>query len=353
MSHYTIPVFIPELACPNRCVFCNQQKISGALCQPTTQEVVEAIENRLATIPGGNDIEIGFFGGNFTGIEPEIQESFLDIAQQYVDNGRVQGIRLSTRPDYIDLATLRLLKKYKVNTIELGAQSLDEEVLGLAGRGHTAEDVKKASRLILGNGFHLGLQMMIGLPGDTLEKSISTARQIVELGAGCTRIYPTLVIKDTELETLYRNGHYKPMTLEDAVSWTKEIVKIFEKGGVKILRIGLHPSEEMLTGDTLLSGPFHVAFGEIVRSSVWGDLLGKELSTRRKARDAESSIPGSVSRKHNRTESLLVEVPIGQLNAAIGHKAVNKKMLLGHYQNVLFKENPELKERDFHFTIVK
>ncbi|MBK7173173.1 MAG: radical SAM protein [Bacteroidales bacterium] len=336
MQHFTIPVFIPELACPNRCVFCNQQKISGTLCMPGNEEVIEIIEKRLETIPAGNAVEIGFFGGNFTGIEPISQKNYLTIAKAYLDEGRICGIRVSTRPDYINNDALSLLKAYGVTTIELGAQSMDDNVLMYSGRGHTAEDVKKASALILENGFQLGLQMMLGLPGDTLEKAMNTAHQIIACGAGSTRIYPALVIKDTELEAHYHKGNYHPLSIEEAITWTKEIVKIFEQSSVKVLRIGLHPSEGLLSGKNLVAGPFHVAFGEMVSSALWKDEFEKELEVYPILSKANSY--------------LKVEVPIGQVNAAIGHYALNKKMLLQHFKKVVFHENEELIGRQFLFT---
>jgi histone acetyltransferase (RNA polymerase elongator complex component) len=362
MRHYTIPIFVPELACPNQCVFCNQRKISGAICQPTEEEVIETIEMRLSTIPPGNEVEIGFFGGNFTGIELELQEKYLALAQHYVETGQVKGIRLSTRPDYINRHSLALLGKYSVSTIELGAQSLDEDVLKLAGRGHTVDDVRVASRMILDHGFELGLQMMIGLPGDTLDKSKDTAKQIVQLGASNTRIYPTLVIKDTELEKRYSKGEYSPLALDDAIHWTKEIVRIFEEGNLTILRIGLHPSEGILNGDTMVAGPFHVAFGEMVQSELWREVLSEALSAEGKAqlavsgmqnsgKDAPSAKRQALSRVPGLEELLTVEVPMGQVNAAVGHKAENKKMLMEMFRKVIFRENGELAGRNFNWRV--
>jgi len=333
--HFTIPVFVPELACPNRCVFCNQRNISGTLVMPQPRDVVEIIENHLATIPPGSDTEIGFFGGNFTGIEPDVQQSYLEIAENYVMAGRVKSIRLSTRPDYIDKERLALLSKFTVTTIELGAQSLDDEVLRLSGRGHTTKDVEKASKLILEHGFSLGLQMMVGLPGDTPEKSIATVRRIVQLGASCTRIYPTLVIRDTELEQMYLSGKYVPLTLDEAIETTAEVSGIFEEAGVKILRIGLHPSEGLLGGESLLAGPFHVAFGELVATAQWSAVFRQKLS---------GMTPG-------KRGSLLVEVAPRQLNAAVGHKAANKHMLLDNFSRVAFRGNPDLTGRHCNFII--
>ena len=189
----------------------------------------------------------------------EEQEKYLEAAQKYLENGDIQGLRLSTRPDYISPPVLKLLKKYHVSTIELGAQSMDNEVLKLSGRGHTAAEVSGRGSLPSSrkSNFQLGLQMMIGLPGDTLEKSLDTARQIVELGADNTRIYPTIVIKGTPLEELYRKGKYKPLSMEEAVKWTTGIMKIFEAANVAVIRVGLHPSEGLLNGTDLVAGPFH------------------------------------------------------------------------------------------------
>jgi histone acetyltransferase (RNA polymerase elongator complex component) len=333
--HFTIPVFVPELACPNRCVFCNQRNISGTLAMPQPHDVVEIIENHLATIPRDSETAIGFFGGNFTGIEPDEQRSYLEIAEKYIKAGKVKSIRLSTRPDYIDRERLALLRKFTVTTIELGAQSLDDEVLRLSGRGHTAKDVETASKLILERGFLLGLQMMIGLPGDAPEKSIATARRIVDLGASCARIYPTLVIRDTELEHMYLSGKYVPLSLAEAIETTAEVAGIFEEAGVKILRIGLHPSEGLLGGESLVAGPFHVAFGELVATAQWSAIFRQKLADRS---------PGKY-------KNLLVEVAPGQLNAAVGHRAANKQKLLGSFNHVTFRVNPDLTGRQCNFIL--
>ncbi len=300
---------------------------------PHPGEVVEIIERNLATIPPGSDTEIGFFGGNFTGIEPEEQQSYLKIAEKYVKAGKVKSIRLSTRPDYIDNERLAMLCKYTVTTIELGAQSLDDEVLRLSGRGHTAKDVEQASKLILEQGFSLGLQMMIGLPGDTAGKSLATSRRIVELGASCTRIYPTLVIRDTQLEKMYLVGDYVSLKLDEAVETCAEIAEIFEEAGVKILRIGLHPSEGLLGGESLVAGPFHAAFGELVATAQWLKVFRQKLA---------------VITSCNQ-QNLVVEVAPGQINAAVGHKAANKQMLLARFNHVTFRVNPKLTGRQCNF----
>lgn len=332
LRHYTIPIFVPELACPNRCVFCNQQKISGTLCQPSDEDIITTIEERLATIPHDSVIEIGFFGGNFTGIPLSEQWHLLEMVQPYLRQGPVSAIRLSTRPDYIDGERLDLLKRHGVGTIELGAQSLDPEVLRLAGRGHTVEDVHNASRKILQSGFSLGLQMMIGLPGDTLEKSLLTAREFIRLGATSARIYPTLVIKDTELENLFLVGKYDPLSLDDAIAWAKEIVPVFESSAAKIIRLGLHPSEGLLQGQNLVAGPFHVSFAELVHTEIWNDLLKPLTLT-------------------TGEENLTISVAPEQVNAAVGYGGKNRDMLKQYFRHIKFLADPALEGRAFRADI--
>jgi len=320
-KHFTIPIFVPELACPNRCVFCNQHSISGCHQQPEPDEVREIILQHLKTIPEKDShIEIGFFGGSFTGIEPELQALYLDVARSFMSSGRIHGIRLSTRPDYIDADALKLLKSYGVTTIELGAQSLDDEVLKLSGRGHTVRDVEKASALIREAGFKLGLQMMTGLPGDASEKAIETARRIIGLGACCTRIYPTLVIRGTELEKRWRNGDYQPQTLDEAVELTARLLEIFREAGVEVIRVGLHPSEDLLGGNDLLAGPFHPNFRELAETLIWKRKL--------------QSLP----ELHPAGGSIRIPVPAGELHYATGFASSNRKMLETHFSRVEFYE---------------
>jgi len=216
---------------------------------------------------------------------------------------------------------------------ELGAQSLDNDVLKQSGRGHKAEDVDAAAKLILEYGFSLGLQMMIGLPGDTLQKSLYTARRITDLKADNTRIYPALVIKDTKIEELYRNGRYQPLSLEEAVSWSKELLIIFEEANVNVIRIGLHPSEGLIKGDELVAGPFHPSFRELVLTEIWHDLL-KPLF---------------------KEESQKIEITVApdQLNYAIGYQGRNRTFLLNHFKTVKFIPNDNLTGRNFTFKSIQ
>ncbi len=331
-KHYTIPVFVPELACPNRCVFCNQQKISGHISIPTEPEIHQQINQYLESFTEGAHIELGFFGGSFSGIPAEEQIRFLKIAQPYLEKGAIHGLRISTRPDYISEQQLNLLKKYNVSTIELGTQSLAEDVLLLSKRGHTIADVDRAASLIKAYGFSLGLQMMTGLPGDTLEKTLYTARRIVELGADNTRIYPTLVIKNTELEELYSSGLYTPLTIEQAVDRVKQLIPIFEAAGITIIRIGLHPSEGLLNGTDLVAGPFHPAFREMVESALWSDIF-KPLY------NLESDI------------NIEISTPTHQRTMAIGYQAANKKQLETKFRRVRFTANESLQNHDFTYRL--
>lgn len=325
-KHYNIPVFIPELACPFQCAFCNQRKISGHIAIPDKEEILKIIKSRLDTFPKEEKIvEIAFFGGSFTGLPLQQQQYFLQIAQPFLNEGKIQGIRLSTRPDYINQKVLDLLKRYGVTTIELGAQSFNNDVLKASFRGHTAKQTEEASKMILKHGFQLGLQMMIGLPEDTLEKALFTAKRIAELGASSTRIYPTVVIKDTALHHWYRHGKYKPLSLEQAVEWTKPLLLFFEEKKVRVIRTGLHPSESLTNGDELVAGPFHPSFKELVMTEIWNDLL-KSVKTSKK-------------------KKLLLKVLEKELNYAVGYRGKNKKMLLKFFSEVKFTADPSIKHR--------
>lgn len=321
----TIPIFIPELACPFQCIYCNQKKISSTLKIPDLQDIHQIISNHLSTIDYNNsNVQIAFFGGNFTGIDINYQIQLLEIASSYIQKYNLTGIRISTRPDYIDYKKLELLKIYNVNAIELGAQSLVDEVLKKAGRGHSSKDVIEASKIINDMNFELGLQMMIGLPGDTKEFDIYTAQKIVELGAKTTRIYPTLVIKDTKLEEMYQKGKYNNLTLEQAIDIVKTLIPIFEENNVKILRVGLHPSEDLINQNSLVAGPFHPSFKELVLTEIWFDKI--------------KILPDLYGFK----SQIIIYVHPKSINYAIGHKAKNKLYLQNYFQNLKFKVDDTL-----------
>ena len=290
-KQYIIPIFVPHLGCPNDCVFCNQKSISGQTKQVTKDDVKTIIED-LKYIKEDSIVEVAFFGGSFTGIEEEKQIELLSTAYEFVKSKRIDSIRISTRPDYINKEVLKRLKKYKVKTIELGVQSANDYILKKAGRGHTFEDVKKASKLIRLYGFKLGHQMMVGLPESTKLDEINTAKQLIKLKPKMVRIYPVLVIKGTDLEKQYNEGKYKPLTVVQAVEISKELVKMFSKKKIDVIRIGLQPtdtiSEPNSKNSEVVAGPFHSAFRQLVESGMWYDVIVdkiKKLNT--KVREVE------------------------------------------------------------------
>ncbi len=314
MKHYNIPVFLPELACPFRCVYCNQFSITGKQKLPDIQEVKNIIERHLESFKEKDRfVEVAFFGGNFTGLPEKMQDDFLKIVQPYLEKGVINGIRCSTRPDYIDEKRVKILKNLGMRNIELGAQTTNDEILRKCGRGHTFKDIENASQIIVNEGVTLGLQMMLGLPFDTFDDDFQTAKDIVRLGAKETRIYPCIVVKDTELERLYKNGEYTPLNINEAVEQTATLYEYFTENDVKVLRLGLHTSED-LNGDAFVAGPYHKNFAEMVFSRLWGRKFDKM--------DVKS-------------DNFCIEVPENQLNHAIGYRGENKKKLEQRYKHVV------------------
>lgn len=277
-NYYIVPIFVPHLGCPHDCVFCNQRRITGLSTNVTEEYVYKTILEHLNTFPKNNvTIEVAFYGGSFTGIDKDIQRRLLSVPFEFKKQGKINGIRLSTRPDYIDEEILTLLKEYSVDTIELGVQSLKDDVLKKSGRGHNSQQVYMASKLIKKYGFNLGLQMMIGLVGDNREKSIYTANEFIKLNPYCVRIYPTLVIKDTALEKLYLKGQYKPLELEEAVDITTDILMLFKHYNINVIRVGLQPTENINLGKDVIAGPFHPSFRQLVESNIMKNIIDEYL----------------------------------------------------------------------------
>lgn len=268
-----IPIFVPHRGCPHDCIFCNQTKITGVQTEVTKDSAREIIEEYLETIDKNADIEIAFFGGSFTAIDVKVQEELLGVAKEYVDKGIVKDIRLSTRPDCINEEILTLLKKYSVTIIELGVQSLDEDVLRESIRGHKGDIVYKSAKLIKEFGIKLGLQMMIGLPTDNFKKCMYTAKEFVKIEPDCVRIYPTLVVKDTGLENLLSVNEYSPFTLDESINIVKRLLVLFYRNNINVIRVGLQSSEDIQVGKAILSGPYHPAFRELVESEIIKDFL--------------------------------------------------------------------------------
>ena len=268
-SHMIIPIFVPHNGCPHDCIFCNQKKIAGTVSSFDEQRMRQQIEDYLASAKRVAHIEIAFFGGSFTGIPLDEQKAYLGLATEYIHRHGLDGIRMSTRPDMISTEILDHLSDYPVIAIELGVQSMCQEVLDASVRGHSVKSVYDASKLIKHRGYQLGLQMMLGLPEDTPERSLQTGDQLIAIEPDMVRIYPALVVRSTGLETLYMEGTYKPFTLDTTIDLCAELVERFESAGIRVLRIGLQTSEEIQSGRDIVAGPFHPALGQLVEEKRW------------------------------------------------------------------------------------
>ena len=311
-QHANIPIFIPHLGCPNDCVFCNQRTISGHNSFDPSS-VRQEIESALATL-GERRAEIAFFGGSFTGIDRALMIYLLDVAEEYVKSGKVSGIRLSTRPDYIDSEILDILKKYTVNAVELGIQSTSDEVLSLSKRGHTARAAEKAARAVVDAGFNFVGQMMIGLPGSTPESEAKTALDICRLGAVAARVYPTVVFRKTELCNMSGRGEYTPLDNVTAVSRTADVLDIFDKNSVDVIRVGLCASENLASEEEVAGGANHPALGELAMSELFFRRICEKLG--------DSPQNG---------KDLRIYVPLGSVSKVVGQKKHNIERLREKY----------------------
>ena len=313
-KHINIPVFIPHIGCPNNCVFCNQHTITGK-GELAGRNIRDEIENALSTYDGPpENAEIAFFGGSFTGIDRTEMISFLKIAYDYVKNGKVNSIRLSTRPDYINHEILDILREYGVTDIELGIQSMSDKVLDICKRGHTSEQTRNACKLIKEYGFTLVGQMMIGLPGACLSDELFTAREIVKMGCDGTRIYPTVVFEETELCDMAKSGVYTPITVEEAVKRSASVYEIFADSVIQILRIGLQSTEELVSGNGVYAGANHPSLGELVM----GEYYFKKMS---------SSLPEILKNTKTNEVSLTIVCAPGEQSKVSGQQKINKSRL--------------------------
>ncbi len=341
-KEYIIPIFVPHLGCPQCCTFCNQRTISGEQKQVTAQDVKNTIEYYLESFKEKNKyVEVAFFGGSFTAIEVEKQKELLEAVQPYIKEKKVDSIRLSTRPDAINKQILKMLKKYKVKTIELGVQSANNYILNRCKRGHTFEDVKKASKQIKWYGFNLGHQMMVGLPDSSEKDDIQTAKDLIKLKPKMVRIYPVLVIKGTELEREYQNKEFIPLTVSQAVERSKEILKLFAKKKIQVIRIGLQNTETIADPTSkeseVVAGPYHPAFGQLVEDSIWYDKIVKEIK----------KINANVVRVEIQTNTK-------NINNVVGHKKENLEKLKDTYAVIATaKENSNIKPGKFKLKVLE
>jgi len=328
---YIIPIFIPHMGCPHDCSFCNQKKIAKEITKITGEDVYKIIKQYIGFFPQ-NDVhkEIAFYGGSFTGLPMETQIELLTPAFETKTKGLVDGIRLSTRPDYIDRDILNLLDEYEVSTIELGVQSTDDKVLELNNRGHTSKEVFSAVKLIREYDFKLGLQMMVGLLGDNETTIQKTAVDIISLNPDFLRIYPTIVIKDTYLETLYIRGEYQPFTVEETISICKGLLLTFKKSNIPVIRLGLQSNEDINYGKSLVAGPYHPAFREMVETEIYKGLIEEEIN--------KINI--------NKSKNIIIYCHPTSVSKVAGYKQSNKKYLMEKYKlsKIIIKYDEKMQE---------
>lgn len=317
-KNYIIPIFVPHLGCPNDCIFCNQKKITGRQNSLNGEQVEQKIARYLTTFPQKTNrtVEVGYYGGSFTGIELAKQKELLSPATRAYQQNLISGIRLSTRPDYIDEKILAHLQNYEVQTIELGVQSLEEKVLAKAKRGHNVQSIYQAVKLIKQKGFRLGIQLMVGLPEDSQDSFLSTVKKTIALQPNFVRLYPTLVIRDTYLAELYQQGKYQPLSLDEAVYLCKEAYKAFTAANIPVIRLGLQSSEEISHSGDVLAGPYHPAFRELVENIFFREKIEKILE--RENREGQ--------------EELLIFVHPSKISITVGQKRKNIAYLLDKYK---------------------
>ncbi len=338
-KEYIIPIFVPHLGCPNDCTFCNQKKISGQTKNVKAEDVKNTIEYYLNNFKDDNKyIEVAFFGGSFTGIDVDKQKELLSVAYEYIKNKKIDSIRISTRPDYINKEILKMLKSYGVKTIELGVQSTNDYILNKSKRGHTFEDVKKASKLIRKNGFILGHQMMVGLPESTRQDEINTAKDLIKLKPKIVRIYPVLVIKGTQLEKDYESGEYTPLTVEQAVETAKDLLVLFNKKKINVIRIGLQNTNEITDPNSkesqVVAGPYHPAFRQLVESRLWYDNIANEIK-----------------KVNSNVSHIQIDVNPSDINNAVGHKRINIERINDTYNTDLkINSNSKIKKGKLKIT---
>ncbi len=324
MKHINIALFVPDEGCPHRCSFCNQKTISGKTQKLKIEDIDKAVECAYLGKKDISSAEIAFFGGSFTGIDRKYMISLLERAKHYIDIGKASGIRISTRPDYINSEILDILSFYGVTAIELGCQSMDDEVLKLNGRGHTSKDIVNACKLIKKYNFELGVQMMTGLYGDNDEKAFETCKKLIAMSPQTVRIYPTILLKDTYLYELYEKGLYTPQTLDDASNICAELLMMFNKADIKVIRLGLHSGGNVEDG--FVAGPYHPAFREICESKIYLKEVLKQLK--------EKNIPKG---------QITIEVGKRYLSMLVGQKRCNIEYLqsLGYTCKIIQCEDLE------------
>lgn len=323
-KEYIIPIFIPFLGCPNDCAFCNQVKITNYKDNINKENTIRQINQYLSYFPKNENLkEIAFFGGSFTGLDEKVMISYLEIALDYKKKGIIDRIRLSTRPDYINNSILDILKKYEVDVIELGIQSLDNEILNANERGHSKEDSIRASKLIKDYGFKLGHQIMPGLYKDSFDKAIKTGLESIKMNPDMVRIYPTLVIKDTKLEKLYKEGLYKPLSLNEAIEISSRLYMIYSYKKIPVIRIGLQPTENINEKKDVVAGPFHPSIRQLVETNIHKIYLEELIN------------------KYRLKNKIKIHISNREISIIAGNKKANKNYFYKKYGLIINFENDE------------
>lgn len=319
-DQYTIPIFIPHLGCNNECVFCNQRKISGNSKIQNIEEIRADIDEHLEYFKMKKKVQIAFFGGSFTGIPIKHQIKYLELANEYISKGKVDSIRISTRPDYINIRIVKMLKKYNVATIELGVQSMDDVVLESSKRGHTSIDVIRAAIIINLLNIELGFQVMVGLPKSTVKSEILSMSKLLKFNPKQLRIYPVYVLEKSQLYDMYLKNEYIPLTLDDAVARTAEVIKICRSSDVQIIRIGLQSTQEISASNSKIVGPVSDNFAEYALSKIVLERLEKEVINKINVDNVENS-----------KQKIELFVNKKYISIAIGPNKINKNYLQNKY----------------------
>jgi histone acetyltransferase (RNA polymerase elongator complex component) len=289
MKQITVPFFISHQGCPHTCVFCDQRIISGSAGALPDAATIHARIDEWISSANGRTVEVAFFGGTFTALPDAVQHHLLDPVQTYLSNGLVSHVRISTRPDCISQEKVKWLSGMGVRIIELGVQSMDDEVLRLSGRGHNADSSDAAIRCVAACGLTAGAQLMPGLPGDTVEKSVASLERVIGAGASLVRIYPVVVLKGTRLADMTLSGDYHPLTVGQGVDICKQMLLRAMQHDIKVIRIGLQ-ADQGLNSDSIMAGCWHPAFGQLVRSELYFDLLQQMLAQFDPAEQIEISV---------------------------------------------------------------
>lgn len=303
-----IPIFIPHQGCPHDCLFCNQRKISGEEDVTTASvDVVQIIDEWLSRSSSRKTVQVAFFGGSFTCLSKDKQNHYLQQVQPYIQSGKVQTIRLSTRPDCIDKEVCETLVQNNVGVVEIGVQSFNDKVLQSSLRGHNVNQCVSAFRQLKQAGVAVGIQLMVGLPGETSASFIKGVKQLIDLRPNFVRLYPVLVVDDSGLANLFRKKQYQPLSLGKAVIFTARAYELLTAEGIDVVRMGLQPSESL--EKSILAGPYHPAFGELVRSRLWLKKLRAQCG------------------RLEQSEKLVVHISHRDVSALVGMKRENIKRL--------------------------